>query len=115
MSRRYLLTTAGIVLGAVVGVLALYLSQLQAADLGSNKSPDKTVTLSERDFKKLVDRMSALESRVQTLEEKSGTNLLNGWPAGTRVYQGNDGFGPAKTIMIDLSNPGLNNSANPAK
>ena len=106
MSRRYLWMSAGIVLGAMVAVLGLYLSQLEAGDQEPTKGSDRTVTIPERDLKKLVDRISALESRVQSLEEKSGTILLNGWPATAVLPEGraNDGFGPVKTILIHSSN-----------
>jgi hypothetical protein len=99
--------SAGIVLGAMVAVLGLYLSQSRADEWAPvNVGPDKTVTISERELKKLVDRISALESSVQSLEEKSGTILLNGWSATAVLPEGraNDGFGPVKTILIHSSN-----------
>jgi hypothetical protein len=108
MSRRYSFMAAGVVLGAMVAVLGLYLSQSRAADRAPlNAVPDKTVTISERDLKKLIDRVSDLEARVKALEYSGvvlvspstamatppSVPLTSAWP--------NDGFGPVRTIPAD--------------
>jgi hypothetical protein len=111
MSRRYFVMTAGIFLGAMVAVLGLYLSRSPAADQTPIISAgDKSVTISERDLKKLVDRISDLESRVKALEY-NGIVLL-GPPAKNSIQPQmivpetwpNDGFGPVKTISADSRN-----------
>jgi hypothetical protein len=92
MSRRYLLTTVGIILGALA--LGLYFTQVNAAD--------KSVTISQGDLQKLVNRINTLEQRVEAIEQKGGIHLLNNSGAFILPEQyPNDGFGPARTIRID--------------
>jgi hypothetical protein len=108
MNRRHLLTTVGIVLGTMVAVCGLYLSQLPAGDPGPAKvTPDKSasVTVSQRQLDKLLDRISSLEARVKSLEQERGFRLLSTEPAGKVVHPvfvqptwPNDGFGPVQTI-----------------
>jgi type II secretory pathway pseudopilin PulG len=81
MSRRYLLTTVGIILGALA--LGLYFSQVNAAD--------KSATISQ-----LLARINALEQRVQALEHGGGAIFLPDQRPG-------DGFGPVRTIPIDTT------------
>jgi hypothetical protein len=125
MSRRYLVTTAGILIGSLVVAYGVYLSHVQAGDKGVNKtSPNKSVTIAERDLKSLlervnslearvqaletnVERVTALEARVQALESQGGIHLING-ANGTMVLpeqRASDGFGPAKTILIESMHP----------
>jgi len=109
--------SAGVVLGAVVAVLGLYLSQSRADEWApANVGPDKTVTISERELKNLMQRLSDLELRVKALEYNGivllGPSAKNAirpqmtfpeahpqlivpetWP--------NDGFGPMRTIPAD--------------
>ncbi len=108
MSRRQWLTSVGIAIGAMVAVCGLYLSQVPAGDQETtNAAPDKTasVTISQRQLQKLIDRISSLESRVKSLEKDRGTRLLSIQPGGKVVHpifeeqaQPNDGFGPVRTI-----------------
>jgi|HubBroStandDraft_6_1064221.scaffolds.fasta_scaffold48865_2 hypothetical protein len=109
MSRRYLWMTAGVVLGAMVAVFGLYLSQSRA-DEWAPAGPDKTVTISERELKNLMQRLSDLESRVKALEY-NGIVLLG--PSAAKATHPpvpltpawpNDGFGPVRTIPADLHN-----------
>jgi len=101
---------AGVVLGALVAVLGLYLSQSRADEWAPvNVGPEKTVTISERDLKKLMDRVSDLEARVKALEYDG--IVLVGAPAKNAVQPRmrsqtwpNDGFGPVKTIPADSQN-----------
>jgi hypothetical protein len=108
MSRRYSFMAAGVVLGATLAVLGLYLSQSRADEWAPvNAGPEKTVTISERDLKKLMDRVSDLELRVKALEY-NGVVLVGPSPAKaihppvpvTPAWP-NDGFGPVRTIPAD--------------
>jgi hypothetical protein len=104
MSRRYFLTTAGILLGLILSVFGLYLSRAHASDQSATKTaPDNTVTISARDLKKLVERVTSLEARVRALEDKSGTLLINdaNGPLVLPEARDSDGFAPVKTILID--------------
>jgi hypothetical protein len=111
MSRRYLWMSAGIVLGAMVAVFGLYLSQSCADErVPMSGVPEKTVTISERELKNLTQRLSDLESRVKALEFNGivllgpsaakpthpSVPLTPAWP--------NDGFGPVRTISADSHN-----------
>ena len=108
MNRRQLLTTVGIVLGTMVAVCGLYLAQLPAGDQSTkNSAPDKkaSVTISQIQLQNLVDRLSALESRVKSLEKERGFRLLSIEPRGKvqppvfmQPTWPNDGFGPVQTI-----------------
>jgi hypothetical protein len=111
MSRRYLWMSAGIVLGAMVAVFSLYLSQSCAGDGGpANAGTDPTVTISERELKNLMQRLADLESRVKALEYNGV--VLVGPSAATAIHPSvpltpawpNDGFGPVRTIPADLHN-----------
>ncbi len=108
MSRRYLWMSAGIALGAMVAVLGLYLSQSCADERAPlNAGPDKTVTISQRELKTLLERVSDLESRVTALEYNGV--VLVGPPTAKATYPPvpltpawpNDGFGPVRTITAD--------------
>jgi uncharacterized membrane protein len=108
MSRRYSFMAAGVVLGAMVVVLGLYLSQSRADEWAPvNAGPDKTVTISERELTKLMQRVSDLELRVKALEF-NGVVLVGPPPAKathpsvplTPAWP-NDGFGPVRTIPAD--------------
>jgi hypothetical protein len=108
MSRRYSFMAAGVVLGAMVAVLGLYLSQSRAEEWAPlNAGPEKTVTISERDLTKLMERVSDLEARVKALEF-NGVVLVGPSPAKathpslplTPAWP-NDGFGPMRTIPAD--------------
>ena len=111
MSRRYLLLAAGVVLGAMVAVLGLYLSQLRAGDGGPvNVGPDPTVTISERELKNLMQRLSDLELRVKALEYNGIVRVA---PSAAKAVHPpvpltptwpNDGFGPVRTIPVDSHN-----------
>jgi hypothetical protein len=111
MSRRYLVMTAGVVFGAIVAVLGLYLSQSRADEWAPvNVGPDKTVTISERELKNLTQRLSDLESRVKALEYNgvvlvgpSAANAIHPPMPFTPTWP-NDGFGPVRTIPADLHN-----------
>jgi len=102
---------AGIVLGAMVAVLGLYLSQSRADERAPvTVGPEKTVTISERDLKKLMDRVSDLEARVKALEY-DGVVLVGPSPAKAIHLPvpliptwPNDGFGPVRTIPADSHN-----------
>lgn len=108
MNRRQLLTTVGIVLGTMVVVCGLYLTQLPAGDQGTKSAAaDKnaSVTISQRQLEKLIECVSSLEVRVKSLEKERGIRLLSIEPAGKvqppvfleRAWP-NDGFGPVQTI-----------------
>jgi hypothetical protein len=108
MNRRYLFVTAAVVVGAMVAVLALYLSDSRAADAASGKM-NKGATSSQTELaKRLVDRIEQLEARVEALEHKSGTFLI-GPSANPRVQPQvsspqtwpHDGFGPVKVIPAE--------------
>jgi hypothetical protein len=108
MSRRHLWTTVGIVLGTMVAVCGVYLTQLPAGDQSTkNSAPDKnaSVTISQRQLKKLIECVSSLEARVKSLEKERGVRLLSTEPAGKMqppVFMQptwpSDGFGPVQTI-----------------
>ena len=108
MNRRRWLTAVGIVLGTMVAVCGLYLTQLPASDPGTkNSAPAKnaSVTISQIQLQNLVDRLSALESRVKALEKERGIRLLSIEPRGKvqppvfmQPTWPNDGFGPLQTI-----------------
>jgi hypothetical protein len=108
MNRRHLLTTVGIVLGTMVAVCGLYLTQLPAGDQSTKSSaPDKnaSVTISQRQLEKLIECVSCLEARVKSLEKERGIRLLSIEPGGKVVHPvfvepawPNDGFGPVQTI-----------------
>jgi hypothetical protein len=102
---------AGVVFGAMVAVLGLYLSQSRADEWApANVGPDKTVTISERELKNLMQRLSDLESRVKALEY-NGVVLVA--PSAAKATHPpmplnptwpNDGFGPVRTIPADSHN-----------
>ncbi len=108
MSRRQLLTAVGIVLGAMVAVCGLYLTQAPAGDRGTtNAAPDKSasVTISSHQLERLLDRISSLEARVRSLEKERSARSLSIQPAGKVIHPlyvepawPNDGFGPVQTI-----------------
>jgi hypothetical protein len=108
MNRRYFVTTAGIVLAAMVTLFGLYLSQSPAGDQGTSNDKSASVTISERQLQKLVDRISSLETRVKSLEQAKGVHLIEVLPSGTvpqtflvqppQEQWPNDGFGPMKVI-----------------
>jgi len=111
MSRRYSLMVAGVVLGAMLAMLGLYLSQSRAGDGGAaNAGTDPTVTISERELKSLMQRLSDLESRVKALEYNG--IVLVGPPAPKAIHPSvpltptwpSDGFGPVRTIPADSHN-----------
>ena len=65
MSRRYLVMSAGVVLGAMVAVLGLYLSQSRADEWAPlSAASEKTVTIPERDLKKLFDFLSLVNENL---------------------------------------------------
>ncbi len=75
MNRRQLLTTVGIVVGTMVAVCGLYLTQLPAGDQSTrNSAPDRnaSVTISQRQFEKLVDRISLSRGAGEVARERAG-------------------------------------------
>jgi hypothetical protein len=105
MNRRYFLTTAGIALATMVALFGLYLSQSPAGDQRTTNDKNASVTISERQLQRFVDRISSLEARVKSLEQAKGVHLINVLPSGTvpQSFQvqppqqdWNDGFGPVK-------------------
>jgi hypothetical protein len=116
MSRRNMMAAMGLIVVALLIAVTVYVSNLKAADLPPSKKTPAAPTSADQ-IKQLQARIDLLEKRIATLEQSPTPFLvvpnsapqlnvvprLNFAPAppATGPEEKNDGFPPARFLLID--------------